>query len=132
MSQENVEVVRSGFDAFNRGDLDGVLAFIADGCEWRPPSYAVDGISYHGPEGYAAWFGGLKETWSSMRLTPTFSEAGESHVIAEVRAENTGRESGTPINQRFWIVHSITEGKIARAEAFATESEALEAVGLRE
>jgi ketosteroid isomerase-like protein len=132
MSQENVEVARAAFDAFNRDDLGGVLSFLAEDCEWRPPAYAVDGVAYLGHADYAAWFEGLKETWSSLDATATFSSAGDRHVIAEVRAAFIGRASATPVDVRYWIVYSLNQGKVTRMEAFRSQADALEAVGLRE
>jgi ketosteroid isomerase-like protein len=59
-------------------------------------------------------------------------ETGDRPVVAEVRAESIGRASETPVNQLFSIVYSMDEGKIMRMESFASEAEALEAVGPRE
>jgi uncharacterized protein len=132
MSRENVEIVRRLFEAFDRGEISQLLASLTDDCEWRPPSYAVDGVSYLGPDGYRTWYEGLKESWSSVRLTPTVSDAGNRHVVAEVAAEFIGLASGTPVKQRFWMAYRLDGGKVARMEAFASEAEALEAVGLRE
>ena len=36
MSQENVEVVRRGYEAFRSGELDGVLSSAEPGIEIRP------------------------------------------------------------------------------------------------
>lgn len=125
-----MEIVRAGFEAFNRGDVDHLLAVMTEDCEWRPPAYAVEGTSYMGHDAYAAWFAGLRERWSSMRFTPSLSDAGERHVVAEVEAEFVGRTSGAPVGQRFWIVYWFAGGKIARMHAFPTEADALEAVAL--
>jgi uncharacterized protein len=132
MPQENVEIVRRLFEAFDRGEIRNLLAALTEDCEWRPPSYAVDGVSYLGPDGYRAWFEGLSESWSSVRLTPALADAGGRHVVAEVTAEFIGRASGTPINQRFWMAYRLDGGKVARMEAFASAAEATEAVGLSE
>ena len=35
MSQENVEIVRKLFDAFNRGDLDAWAGFLSPGVAWE-------------------------------------------------------------------------------------------------
>jgi ketosteroid isomerase-like protein len=36
MSQENVEVVRDGYDAFNRGDTEASVAHLHPSIEWWP------------------------------------------------------------------------------------------------
>jgi uncharacterized protein len=130
VSQENMEIVRAGFEAFNRGDIDQLLAVMSEDCEWRPPAYAVEGTSYVGHDRYAAWFEGLRERWSSMSFTPTLSDAGEHHVVAAVEAEFVGRTSGVPVEQRFWIVYWLAGGRIVRMHSFPTEADALEAVAL--
>ena len=37
MSEENVELVRGGYDDFNGGNPDGMLARFADSFEWNEP-----------------------------------------------------------------------------------------------
>ena len=37
MSQENVEIVRNMLDAFNRDDLEAVIASYEEGCEMSSP-----------------------------------------------------------------------------------------------
>jgi ketosteroid isomerase-like protein len=38
MSQENVEIVRAAYDAYNRGDLDAVLNYAATESRRQPVS----------------------------------------------------------------------------------------------
>jgi len=41
-------VIKKGYEAFGRGDLDAVLSFYDDNIEWtRPGSSAISG-TYHG------------------------------------------------------------------------------------
>ena len=74
MSQENVELTRRAFQAFNDCDLDAVLAGLHDEVEAFPRLAAVEG-GYRGPTGYAA--GGrscsapsLTSTWRSLKFRP--------------------------------------------------------------
>ena len=41
MSQENVEVVRKGIDALNRGDLDGWAACLSPDVVWESRSVSL-------------------------------------------------------------------------------------------
>ena len=36
MSQENLEIVQAGFDAWNAGDMDKWASFLAPDVIWRP------------------------------------------------------------------------------------------------
>ena len=132
MSQENVEIVRRALEAFDRGELSEGLAVMSEDLEWLPPPHALDGVSYSGQEGYAEWFDGLNNTWSRLDLAWTLSDPGGEQVIGQFNGEFVGRQSGAPIHQRFWIVYWLAGGKITRGQAFPSEAEALEAVGLSE
>jgi uncharacterized protein len=61
--QENVEIVRRGYEAFNRGDIDGVVGLLAPDFEYVA-SGLVPGVGgvYRGAEGLR----GFAETfWAS-------------------------------------------------------------------
>ena len=65
MSQENVEIVRRGINAFNRGDLDEVLADYAPDVEWHTTGEFADDASI---AGMRAWNGSGRNsarTWKS-------------------------------------------------------------------
>lgn len=132
MSAENLEIIRAWYEAFNRGDMDAVLASLTEDFEMRVPAYAVDGISYLGRDGYEAWYEGLKESWSSARVTPVVVAHDGQHVVLELTAELVGLTSGTPIAQLFWGVAWMDDGKISRFHSFPGKAEALEAAGLAE
>jgi ketosteroid isomerase-like protein len=53
MSQENVELMREVFAAFNRRDLDGVLALMDDDVEANSRLAPIEG-GYRGTRGSAA------------------------------------------------------------------------------
>jgi ketosteroid isomerase-like protein len=50
MSQENVEIVRRGYEAFNRGDIDGVVGLLAPDFEYVA-SGLVPGVGGRGAGG---------------------------------------------------------------------------------
>jgi len=60
MSEENVELVRRAYDAFNRGDIDGALAVLASDFEYTPRG-AIPGLTetYRGPEALRRFTGWL-------------------------------------------------------------------------
>ena len=44
MSQENVEIVRGGYEAFARGDVDAVLELLHPDVDWRPAIAPILGV----------------------------------------------------------------------------------------
>ena len=130
MSEENVEVVRSAFGAFERGDLSVMFELVTD--DLITHRVEPDDAIYHGKEGFlqatAEWIEGFKE-WTA---TPEeFIEGGDS-VVVRVRQTARGEKSGVPVESNIWFAFEMRGGKIARLGFHLREAEALEAAGLSE
>jgi ketosteroid isomerase-like protein len=134
MSQENVEILRRSFDAFNRGDDD---AFIAT---WHPEGelYELVGIPdapdvYRGHDGVREWLANARSTiGEDFQMEPRdFTPVGEK-VLAEIVGSGVGEGSGVPVEWTTYIVLWMRNGKIARTRAFLQRDEAFEAAGLSE
>ena len=126
MSKESVEVVRGGYEALRRGDVDGALEHVAEDVELCT---LLDGV-YRGPEGIRRWLGDLAEGWASWTVeADEFIDAGDRVVVG---AFFTGRARATDISarRRFWIVWEVRDGKAARGHHYSSAEEALAAVGL--
>ena len=54
MSQENVELMRRGYEAFNRGDIEGAVDALAASDSEYIPAGLLPGVEevYRGPEGF--------------------------------------------------------------------------------
>jgi|SRR6185295_201356 len=130
MSQENVEIVMGGYEAFNRGELNQVLDLMSDDhVTYRGQPF---GDTFHGKEGYLSATADWTEGFTEWSVTPQeFIDAGDNVVVRMEQAAR-GEQSGAPVTASFWFVHSITDGKQVRLGMYVSESEALEAAGLRE
>ena len=131
MSQENVELACRALDAFNRRDLDALLALADDEVEAVPLAAAMDG-SYHGHEGMRRWV----ENW--LGAFPDWNievvevrDLGDVTVTA-MRLRGHGSGSDIPLDQAVWQVVRWRRGKYVWWGNFRTEAEALEAVALSE
>ncbi len=130
LSQENVEIVLRHIDAYNRRDLDAVLAglsedFVAD---WSR-SGGLDGGVRHGRGDSMAFFQSTWEAFDPLRMTiEHVVDAGE-HVVVDFsmhgRARITGLELSGPTAAQVWTVR---DGLIAAATMYQTRDEALEAL----
>jgi ketosteroid isomerase-like protein len=132
MSEESVEMIRRGYEAFNRGDLDSAIADLDPEIEWLGPGDLPDAPSvYRGHDGvrafWALWNDVFERFWVEIE---EMIDAGD-HVVALVRVHGRGRDSGieveTPIYPHVWTVR---DGKSVRMEMMPSRREALEAVGL--
>jgi ketosteroid isomerase-like protein len=130
MSQENVEIVRSAFAAFEQGHVSEMLELVADNLITH--RVEPDDAIYHGKEGFLQattdWIEGF-EDWT---VTPKEFIEGEDSVLVRVHQTALGEKSGVPVESNIWFVFEIRGRKIARLSFHVREAEALEAAGLRE
>lgn len=128
MSEQNVELVRTAFEAFRRGDVHGALEHAHPDMISRRTD--PDGAVFHGRDGFLAlladWVEGFEE-WSYR--AEEFIDAGD-HVVVRFHQRARGAGSGVPVDADFWFTYAIEDGKIRRFTIFPDRERAFEAVGL--
>jgi ketosteroid isomerase-like protein len=134
MSEEDVEILRRGFEAFNRGDAEAWIA------TWHPDGelYELVGIPdapdvYRGHDGIRQWLANARSiVGDDFQMVPTnLSSAGEV-VLAEVEGRGVGEGSRIPVEWTTYIAIWMRQGKIVRSRAFLRRDEALAAARLSE
>jgi ketosteroid isomerase-like protein len=132
MSQENVEIVRRGYELVSRADVAGLLELVDPECELHENVLAPDAAVYHGPEGVRKWLEASLEAFREFRFEPErFIESGD-WVVAPVHAHGRGRKSGAEFTARYVTVFKLRGGKVVFLASYADLPEALGVVGLRE
>jgi ketosteroid isomerase-like protein len=133
MSQEDVERSRRAYEAFNRGDLEGMVADLAPDFEYVSTG-AVPGSDavYRGPDEVTDFVGWMRDEFEEPRIeVHELTDAG-NRVLAEVTLRGRGKQSGVETSWDVWHVWTTREGKVVRGQAFTSKQEALEAAGLEE
>jgi limonene-1,2-epoxide hydrolase len=129
VSQENVEVLRSLAEGWNRGDRTDTSAFHPD-VEWLPIRAATEG-AYRGIAGIKRFIADTEESFDKFELRQDLRDLGE-RVLAwgtvHVRARQSGIETDIPTGGIF----EFCDGKIVRWRDFGSKQAALKAVGLEE
>ena len=134
MSEENVEVVRSALEAWERGDLKAAADLLDPEVEWSFPSNLPEAGTYKGRDEVGRRLEEFLEAWEDLAVTvEELVDAGD-RVVALVRYSGRGRESGIEVsgatrNAQVWTVRN---GKALRVELYGDTAEALEAAGLSE
>jgi ketosteroid isomerase-like protein len=132
MSEENVELARSGYEAYARGDIEAVLALLDSAIEVRPEQESMGEDSYRGHEGFLKYVQRWLEPWDEYRLIPEqFIDAADK-VLVIYRAVGRGKGSGIEVESRWSHLWTIRDGKAVRLEIFAKPDEGLRAAGLSE
>jgi len=128
MSQENVEVVREAWSAYQAGDYDRSLHCFAE--DWVGESL---GMTYRGREGVRERDLGFREAWGDLTWEALeFIDAGGDLVVAVVAMHGHGKSSDVPVDAPAAFVYEVRDGLILRDRPFTTRTQALEAVGLSE
>jgi ketosteroid isomerase-like protein len=129
MSQENVEVVRRGYEAYARGDLGAMLEDIAP--EMITYREEPDGATYHGPEGLLKAIAEWVEDFHQFTATPEeLIDANDHQVVVRVHQTAVGAQSGAPTEADFWFVHTLRDAKVTRLDMFAGKVQAFKTAGL--
>jgi ketosteroid isomerase-like protein len=134
VSQENVELLRRGYETFAaRGEF--AFEFLDPEIEWRGPREFPDlAETHHGHEGVRRYLDKLFEAIEDYRMVPEeFIDAGRDQVLVFSREGGRGRGSGAEV-QTHPTAHlwTIRAGKAVRMESYWERSDALKAVGLRD
>jgi uncharacterized protein len=136
VSEENVALVRRGYEMYAAGDLEGVAALIASDAELADAGgLGITGTASgtrHGPSGFLRSSGEAHDAFEGYTVTPEDFSAIGNAVLVRVRLTGTGRSSGVPLDALVYHLWKLRDGKVVRSEVFMTEAEALEAVGLSE
>jgi uncharacterized protein len=129
MAKDNVDVVQHAWDAFARGDIDGVVDAIAPSAETRLPASVPLGGTYVGPDGFRDFLYKLDQAFDSFKATPEkVLGADDNHVIVVAKTKGRVKGGGTIEGSNVWI-YQLRDGLIADAEGWADTAQALEALG---
>ena len=135
MSQENVEIVRAAWEAWERGDTKALFALYDPEIVWDQTHYEAGELStvYHGHDGVKQFFRQWLAPFESYYAhAEAFVDAGEA-VVVRARQGGRGKGSGVEVEMPpYWQVYRLRDGRVVRIEVYRVDAEALEAVGLSE
>jgi ketosteroid isomerase-like protein len=139
MSEENVEVVRRLFAAFQAAwDRDDPGAMFDSGAvaadaEWIPFRGFPGPQSYRGRDGFIEFWRTWTEDFEDWSVAlERLVDAGDDRVVVLLHQTATGKESGVPVELHFGQVHDLEAGRVVRMRNYDDPAEALEAAGLSE
>jgi len=128
MSQENVEIVRAGFELLKLGELKVFEAWTTPDLVIVQPPEVPDAKTYEGRDALALAWRDWPDQWEDFQLDLVeLIDAGDDVVISETRHRGRGRESGIEMDFRVFYVYWLRDGKLARMEMFFSREQALDA-----
>ena len=128
MSQENIERVKEGFAAHNRGDVDALVDVYHPECVFETLLLGT----HHGNEAIRMIHAENKKNLSGYNVVPVeLIDVGDK-VVAVAQTKGIGPVSQIALDDHFAFVFTLRDGRIVREQAFRNKEEALEAVGRSE
>ena len=130
MSQENVEIVRSGFEALNAGEPD--LSIVDPAVVYHPRSDEPDPSPHVGRDAYERLLGGFLESFRDLWFEVVeLIDAGDRVIVSTV-LHARGAVSGASVDDTYVFVYKMRDGLAVEGWEYREMSEALKAVGLEE
>jgi ketosteroid isomerase-like protein len=136
MSQENVEIVRRGLEAWQRDDLDTWLSTLDPAVEWHTALERLVG----GMGSFYRGVKGMREFWTAYRTeledfrieAEELRDLGDDGVLFLGHLWWRGPASGIELDSPVGLIFTFRDRKIVRSMDYLSHQEALEAAGLRE
>ena len=133
MSQENVDLVKAFFSAYNARD--------ADACDRLfDPDAKVTTVSTRGGLPGVDWgrgessryFEALDEAWADLRIEIEDYRDLDDRVLAVGCVRATGQSSGVQVEEPFAVLFVVRDSVFVRVDSYSDPSKALAAAGLSE
>jgi ketosteroid isomerase-like protein len=130
MSKENVELIRAGFAAHNRGDLDALM-------QVYDPDVVFETLllgTHRGNEAIRLIYEENRKTLAGYDVEPVELIGAGDQVVAVAQVTGVGPASQIAMEDRdrFAFLFTFKNGRVVREQAFRNREEALEAAGLEE
>jgi hypothetical protein len=132
MSQENVELVRSIYEAFNRRDWDAAFRDQAPDVEYTTPPRGPTAGTYRGRKEIQGFYEELSAAFEAWTVVPEELIESGDQVVVVVKARMRPKGSSAEIERRNGNLWTIRDGMVVSIRIFAKPAEALEAAGLSE
>ena len=131
MSEENVEVIRAGFEAWNAGDMDAYGELLDPDVIIRVPEGWPEPGPFVGREAVLREFKQARDAWAvdATEVISDFVDFGDRVVTRFIwRGKGHGPEASIELS----CLYTVRNGKHMAFEFFWDHKEALKHAGLRE
>jgi ketosteroid isomerase-like protein len=132
VSQDNVEIVRQLWSAWQRDGFGIVPELMDPEIEYVNPPYAVEPGTRRGYDEFAAAARSLREVYADHEITDARLREIGDRVLVTATVTTRSRANAIPISAGRGYVFDVRDGKITRFAWFNDPADAIRAVGLEE
>jgi ketosteroid isomerase-like protein len=123
---ENAARIRSGYEAFNKGDTDALVDLFAEDIVWHFPGTSKLGGDHVGRDATLAALGGYgAASGGTLLATPVDVMASDDHVTGWARDTATNATGTLDVNSV--VIFTMRDGKVTEALHIVDDQAALDA-----
>lgn len=126
MSSAELQTLKRGYAALNRGDLSVVLELLDPDIQWHEPAPSPEAGAHCGRDGVERFLRSWLDSFEDFRVEPEQVVERGDELVVVVRQSGTGRSSRLRVDARLAHVWTVADGKAVRWEAVADPEAALD------
>ena len=132
MSVDRVELVKQGYEAWNRGDRTWVLEHMSEDVEWITPPEDPDPGTYHGWQGVEQFWEQWRASVGQLQFKPEeFIDEGD-HIVVVARRTGKGETSGLEVSDKVVQVFKFEGPKCVQVREHYSKEKAMREIGAEE
>jgi uncharacterized protein len=128
MGRDDVELLKSAYEALNRGDTEAALAVLEPGAEWAEHSTLPEAGTYRGREEIKVFLERFLESWLEFRQEVERVVEGGDRVALLLHSFAVGKGSGVEVESRYAHVWTMRDGRGTRVDTYDDLTSALESI----
>ena len=129
MASDLLERIRAAYAAWNEGELERTLEFLAPDVEWHTSaSFPGTQPLYRGHEGFKLFWNHLHEPWEQIHVEIESYQREDEVAILRIRFHGTSKDSGVDVDLPWFQALVIEDDLVARSALDRTVGDALEAL----
>ncbi len=106
--QDNIELVRKGYEAFANGDMETVMSLFDDNVEWVQPGNSTISGTFHGKGEVAQYMAALGAKTTTVKVRKLLADGDTVVALTEVTTDGQTAHDAD--------VMTISNGKTTRME----------------
>jgi ketosteroid isomerase-like protein len=131
MSQQNVDAVKAGYEAFNRRDFDTLFEFYDPEIVWEQDEGFVEPGTRRGHEGVRGAFDSLFDGFENFQIeVREVIDVDDDRVVAVTRVTAIGKGSGVEVDNVGGSIWTLRDEKAVRVQLYLERARAFEEAGL--
>ncbi|HWF39420.1 MAG TPA: nuclear transport factor 2 family protein [Candidatus Acidoferrales bacterium] len=132
MSEEaNIQLIQEAYEAFSRGDIQGILNKVSSDVEWVAPPVEPMAGTYRGRDGVGEFFRRVAANFEFTSFEPRDFVAQGDRVVVLGHYTANARNTGRTVDADWAMAFTVSNGQVSRFQEYtdtAAASTALSSV----